>query len=219
MGLTLVVPVVLAALVRRARPGRSASIVGRLFAGVLLANEVLHWAHNIRELGFASFIQNGLPLQACSVAVLATAVALLWRNQWAYEIAYFWGLVGASNAVLTPSLEFDFPEYRFIQYFIAHGGIVAGALFATWSLRMRPDVRGLVRAFASLNAFALALALINPLLGSNYLYLSAPPVGSATPFFFAPWPWYIPILEVIALALFFLVLLPFLLIERRKRRA
>ena len=51
------------------------------------------------------------------------------------------------------------------------------------------------------------------------MYLSGPPTGTVTPFFFAPWPWYLPILEVIALAMFFAVLSPFLVTRRRPSRA
>jgi len=36
-----------------------------------------------------------------------------------YEIAYFWGLVGTFNAILTPELEVGYPAYRFFQYFSA----------------------------------------------------------------------------------------------------
>ena len=57
-------------------------------------------------------------------------LALLRRNQILYEIGYFWGIVGTLNAVLTPQLDLGFPHYRFFQYFIVHGGIVVGVLFA-----------------------------------------------------------------------------------------
>ena len=79
-------------------------------------------------------------------AVRPTVATLLWKNRRAYEIAYFWGLVGASNAVITPGgLYAGFPEYRFFQYFIAHSGIVLGCIFATWGLGLRPTLAGLIR--------------------------------------------------------------------------
>ena len=210
MALTLALPILLAAVARRAASEAVTDAVGYLLAGALLINEVTHWAYRLADLGLSSFVQNHLPLHACSVAVFATVAALLFRNQMAYAIAYFWGLVGSSNAVITPGLEEGFPEYLFFQYFISHSGIVVGVLFATWGLRMRPTLGGLFRAFVCLNVFAAGLAVFNFLLGSNYMYLCGPPTGTVTPFFFAPWPWYLPILEVIALAMFFVVLSPFL---------
>ena len=219
MALTLALPIVLAVVARRASSEAVAGAIGYLLAGALLINEAAHWAYRLVDLGLSSFVQNHLPLHACSVAVFATAAALLFRHQTAYEIAYFWGLVGSSNAVITPGLEAGFPAYLFFQYFISHSGIVVGVLFATWGLRMRPTLGGLFRAFAFLNAFAAGLAVFNFLLGSNYMYLCGPPAGTVTPFFFAPWPWYLPILEVIVLAMFFAVLAPFLVTRWRPFRA
>ena len=100
LGLTLGVPILLAAIAQR----RAATVIGYLLAGVLLTNEVTNWCYRFAEFSLSDFIRNHLPLHACGIAVLATAAALLFRNQRAYEIAYFWGLVGSSNAVITPSL-------------------------------------------------------------------------------------------------------------------
>ena len=216
MALTLALPLLLATIARRAATDAVAVTIGKVLAIALLVNEVTHWVYRIEQLGFFGFVQNHMPLHACGISVLITAVTLLTRNQRAYEIAYFWGLVAASNAVITPSAhELAFPGYRFFQYFIAHSGIVAGVLFATFGLGMRPTLGGLFRAFAYLNAYAALIAGINLLLGSNYMYLSKPPTGTATPFFFAPWPWYIAAIEVFALGMFFVVLSPFLVTKRR----
>ena len=207
LGLTLGVPILLAAIAQR----RAATVIGYLLAGVLLTNEVTNWCYRFAEFSLSDFIRNHLPLHACGIAVLATAAALLFRNQRAYEIAYFWGLVGSSNAVITPSLgvEEGFPSYRFFQYFVAHSGIVVGVLFATWGLRMRPKLGGLFRAFVCLNLFALGVGVFNVVMGSNYMFLCEPP-QTASPFFFAPWPWYIPILDLVAFGMFFAVFSPFL---------
>ena len=207
MGLTLGVPILIAAIARR----RAAAAIGYLLAGVLLTNEVTNWCYRFAEFGLSEFIRNHLPLHACGIAVLAAAATLLFRNQRAFEIAYFWGLVGSSNAVITPSLDEGegFPSYRFFQYFVAHSGIVVGVLFATWGLRMRPTLGGLFRAFVCVNLFALGVGVFNVVMDSNYMFLREPP-ETASPFFFAPWPWYIPILDLVALGMFFAVLSPFL---------
>lgn len=215
MALTLAVPFLLAGIARRASTQAVGVTIGKVLAIVLLVNEATHWVYRIDQSGFIGFVQNHLPLHACGISVLVTATTLLTRNQRAYEIAYFWGLAAASNAVITPSAhELAFPGYRYFQYFIAHSGIVAGVLFATRGLGMRPTLGGLFRAFAWLNAYAALIAVVNLLLGSNYMYLSQPPTGTATPFFFAPWPWYIAAIEVIALGMFFAVLSPYLLTGR-----
>ena len=214
MALTLALPILLAAIARRFPSKTVAGGIGYLLAGALLINEVTHWGYRLGEVGLSRFVQFHLPLHACGIAALATAATLLFRNQRAYEISYFWGLVGSSNAVITPGWQAGgFPDYHFFQYFTTHSGIVVGALFATWGLKMRPTLGGLFRAFVGLNAFALGLAFFNFFVGSNYMYLCGPPSGTVSPFFFAPWPWYLPILEVTGLALFFVVLSPFLVTQ------
>ena len=219
MGLILTLTVALTLLARRDQDGRMAAIIGYLLAVTLLVNEVTAWSYRILEFGPVFFVRNHLPLHICGIANLATVATLVRRNRRTFEIAYFWGLVGSANAVITPGeIETGFPSWRFFQYFVAHGGIVVGVLYATWGLGMRPTLGGLLRAFLILNVFAVAVGGFNLLLGSNYMYLSAPPSGTVSPFFFAPWPWYIPILDAVALALFFLAYLPVFLARRRRTR-
>ena len=219
MALTLAVPAVLAAIARRG-PGTVGTVIACLIAGALLANELTYWTIRISQIGLDGWIRNHLPLHVCGVAVLLTAWTLIFRSEKTYEIAYFWGLVGSANAVITPGgLGVDFPEYRFFQYFIAHSGIVVGVLFATWGLGMRPALSGMFRAFGVLAVFAALVGAVNYLLGSNYMWLSGAPPDTASPFFAAPWPWYLPILAGVGFAMFFVVLLPFLLRNWWNKRA
>ena len=208
MGVTLALPILLTIVVKRLDSAKATQAVCGAFAGVLLLNEILPWSHRLAMVGAHEFARWYLPLHVCGITVFAVAAALIFRCQTAYEIAYFWGLVGATNAVVTPQLEAGYPAYRFFQYFIAHGGIVAGALFATWGLGMRPTAKSVLRVFVLLNLLAIVAFGVNWALGSNYMFLSRPPV-TQSPFFFAPWPWYIPILDGVALVLFYALLIPF----------
>ena len=208
MSATLALPVLLTIVVKRLNSAKATQAVCGAFAGVLLLNEIVPWGQRVAMVGAYEFVRWYLPLHVCSITVFAVAAALIFRWQTAYEIAYFWGLAGATNAVVTPPLVADYPAYRFFQYFIAHGGIVAGALFATWGLGMRPTSKSVIRVFVLLNLLAIVAFGVNWALGSNYMFLSRPPV-TQSPFFFAPWPWYIPILDGVALVLFYLLLLPF----------
>ena len=213
--LVFLAPVVLTVAARRGGE-RVTTVVCIAFAAVMLVNEAGHWIYRLAEVGLGEFVRRHLPLHICGIAALALVVTLIFRSRHTFEIVYFWGLAGTANALLTPQLEVGFPEYRFFQYFIAHGGIVAGALFAVWGLRMRPTFASLARAFALLALLTAILLVVNPLLGSNYMFLQAPPV-SASPFFFAPWPYYIPILGGVALLFFGLLLAPFEIAGRWRR--
>ncbi|MYK50645.1 MAG: TIGR02206 family membrane protein [Gemmatimonadetes bacterium] len=208
MGVILAVPIVLTLVVRRLDSERTTQAICCAFAGVIALNEVLNWSYRLATVGVHEFVREYMPLHVCGIAVFAAVITLVSRRQTAYEIAYFWGLVGATNAVVTPQLEFGYPQYRFFQYFIAHGGIVAAALFATWGLGMRPTARSVLRVFVLLNLLAIVLIGDNLMLGSNYMFLCQPP-DTKSPFFFAPWPWYLLFLNGVALVLFYVLFIPF----------
>jgi hypothetical integral membrane protein (TIGR02206 family) len=151
------------------------------------------------------------------VAVYLTAWTLLRPNCYVFEVTYYWGLAGTVQALLTPNLQNDFPTYWFFVYFITHGGIVVGVLFATLALKMRPGKGSILRVFVITNLYMVVTAGANWLLGANYMFLSAPPRG-ASPFFFFPWPWYIVFLELVAVVFITLLYLPFFLSDRLHSR-
>ena len=211
LALTITLPIALSVLVRHADSSVLTNAVCYLLAGILIINEIGGWIYRAATVqSFSVFVQSYLPLHICGVALFVVVFALLGRNQILYEIGYFWGIVGTLNAVITPQLGVGFPHYRFFQYFIVHGGIVVSVLFATWGLRMRPTFKGLLRSFLLANFYMVVIAGVNLLLKSNYMFICEPPY-TKSPFFFAPWPWYIPILDGVALILFFLVYSPFLI--------
>ena len=209
----VVVSVVLSVTVRRLDSERATRGVCVVFATVMLANQIVYWSYRFVTVGAGVFVREHLPLHVCGMTVLLSVATLLWRGRFTYELLYFWGLAGATNAMVTPELAEGFPHYVFFQYFISHGGIVAAAVFATWGLGMRPTFKSLIRAFVAMNAMAAIVACINLLLDSNYMYLCEVPV-TASPFLFFPWPWYVAWLEVLALAFFGLLYLP-VVVERK----
>lgn len=211
LALTIVLPIALSVLVRRSDSAVVTNAVCYFLGTTLIVNEVGHWVYRAAMVqSFGVFLQRYLPLHICGVVAFVVAFALLRRNQTLYEVSYFWGLVGTLNAIITPQLWVDFPNYRFFQYFIAHDGIVVSVLFATWGLRMRPTLKGLLRSFLLVNLYVVVIAGVNLLLKSNYMFICEPP-HTKSPFFFAPWPWYIPILDGVAFVFFFFVYFPFLI--------
>ncbi|MCZ6681450.1 MAG: TIGR02206 family membrane protein [Candidatus Poribacteria bacterium] len=215
--LTILLPVALAVLVRKANLPTATRTVCYLLGAILLTNEVGHWCYRLFRGEFSLLVREFLPIHVCGLATFATVFTLLLRNQKLYECAYFWGLVGTFNAIITPELEVSFPHYRFFQYFVGHSGVVVGVLFATWGLRMRPTLKSLFRSFFLINLYMVFIAGFNLLVKTNYLFLCEAP-DTKSPFFFAPWPWYIPIVDGIALVFFFLVYAPFFISDWMKRR-
>ena len=214
--LTLLVPVVLVQLVKGRDSDNWPQRVGWALAGLLLVNEIAYRIfHFIKAENTREFLELSLPIHLCALALFAGMIVLWKRSQVSYEFAYFVGLTGTVNAILTPDIVWPFPSFGFISYFVSHCGVIWAVLYATWALKMRPTWRSMWRIFILLNAIAIMLALVNLALGgqANYAFLCRAPEAD-TPFFFAPWPWYIPFLEGFALGMFVLAYLPFWISDR-----
>lgn len=150
-----------------------------------------------------------VPLNLCDFEIVLGVFALLTRRQAAYEIFYFWALAGTLIAMITPEITRGFPSPEFISFFAFHGAVVATALFMTRGLKMRPRAGAHWRVFLWTNVYAAAAAAVNLIFGTNFLYLCEKPSGFSVLDWFGPWPVYIVAAEVLALALFYLLSLPF----------
>ncbi|MCK4602219.1 MAG: TIGR02206 family membrane protein [Phycisphaerae bacterium] len=201
---------------RRARSAKLTRGICWAIAVVLLANEFVSYGCGLAAGPAADFIRNSLPLHICTTAAFLVAYTLWKRNQYVYEIAYFWALAGTLNAIITPNLSAGFPSYWFFEFFITHCGIVVGVLFATFGLGMRPARGAVLRVFVVTNLYMAVVAGANWSLGANYMFLREPPAG-ASPFFFLPWPWYILFLEAVGLAFALLLYMPFAISNRFRR--
>src|SRR6267143_4786832 len=139
------IAVLIAALVisARLRPGEWNVVAGRLLAIVILANECGWWVWLWQQGTWSA--SYALPLQLCDVVAFVAAAALWFRNPLLVELTYFWGLAGTANGLVSPDLPDHFPSYLFLQYFIAHGAIVAAALFLVVGLRITQSQGSVVR--------------------------------------------------------------------------
>lgn len=208
IGLTILIATLLPVIIRLRRSPRTEWTICWTLAGILILGELSSYVYIISQDGWSSLIQYGLPLHACGIAVYLTALMLITRKQILFEIAYFWGFAGTTQAILTPVVQVGFPSIQFIQFFLMHGCIITGVSVALFGLRMRPRLKGLWITYALSWLLVFVIGGANALLDSNYMYLCRPPAGKS-PFYFLPWPWYIAFLGIFALILFFLLWLPF----------
>jgi len=151
-----------------------------------------------------------LPLHLCGAAVVLSAIMLVNKNYRLYEIVYFWGLGGAIQALLQPDIgHYAFPHYRYFQFFTSHGLIVMASLYSTFSFRYRPTVGSVYRVFLITNLYMVFIAVFNWLTDGNYLFICHKPETASIIDFMDPWPWYVLVLEIVALISFFIYYSPF----------
>jgi len=196
---------VLAAIQRRLAPGSKILRIG-LAVALLLDSAIYYGYLSVR--GQLSFPDH-LPLELCDASLFLVIIALLTLNKLAYDLAYYGALAGATMAILTPNLWEPFPSFGTVQFFVAHGLIVAGALFLAWSRLARPRTWSVGRAMLGVNLFAACVGAFDAVYKTDYMYLRAKPQNASMLDFLGPWPWYIVAAEGVALVIFLLLYLPF----------
>lgn len=155
-------------------------------------------------------VKEVLPFHLCGMSVLLAAIMLITRSRRIYELVYFWGLAGASMAIITPDIEYTFPDIIYITYFTSHALIVVGVLLMTVLFRYRPTLRSLGKALVLTNVYMFMVIPLNLVLDTNYLYVRHKPAGGTLIDFLGPWPWYILALEAIGTLFFSAVYAPWL---------
>ena len=150
-----------------------------------------------------------LPLHFCDLAVLVAVWALATRQQTACEVLYFWGLTGTLIAMVTPDLDWGFPDAHCVSFFALHGGVAASAAVMTFGVGVHPRPRANLRVFWMTNVYAAGIAVIDLLAKENYLYLRAKPSQPSILDWMGPWPWYILAADALAFVLFWVLMAPF----------
>ena len=183
----------------------------RVVAVGLIANELISW-----PIGLA-YGHVRVPLQLCDLALVVTAWALVSLRPRVSELAYFWGLAGSLQAVLTPDLREPFGTYWWLKFFIGHCGIVLSIVYLALTRRVEATPRSIWRVWGWTNVYAVAAGLINWRFGTNLGYLAHKPSQPSLLDYFGPWPFYIVVLEAAAAASFALYYMPFAVAHRATR--
>ena len=215
--LTIALPFIMAAFVRKRRWPRGERIVGKLIA-ILLGLNYLGYAIYLRSTQEMTW-QTELPFQLCDWAMIAIVVALLTgRERW-LEVAYFWGIGGTLQAIITPDLRHAFPDVRFFSFFIGHSGIVVGILFLMVMRGYRPHLSSIWRTFAWSEVYFVVTIIVDLITGVNYGYLlHKPKEASLLDFLSDNWPVYLFQMHLLALAFFCVLYVPFAIYDLFKRK-
>jgi len=159
-----------------------------------------------------------LPLHICSLLIWLTGFMLIFKIYRIYEFAYFIGIGGAMQALLTPDAGiYGFPHYRIFQTMISHGLLLTSAIYMTTVEGFRPTWKSFWRVVIGLNIYAAAIFPINMLLGTDFLYINSKPTTASLLDALPRWPYYLIYMELIGLAIFLLLYLPFIIRDWRAK--
>jgi hypothetical integral membrane protein (TIGR02206 family) len=206
--LTVTLPFALAAIVRRTKSRSLERLIAYGLSGLLIGNYVVYLVF-IRRWGDLTW-QATLPMQLCDWAMVVIVVALASGNRRWFEVAYFWGIGGTLQAILTPNLRYGFPDLRFLSFFIAHSGIIIGIVFLMLTRRLRPEPISIVRAFAWAELYFVVAMVVDHFTGVNYGFLLHKPEAFSLLSFLSNYrPLYLLEMHALALLFFTVLYLPF----------
>lgn len=178
-----------------------------IFCGLVWGQEVaLYYFRYTQE---TLSLSEHLPLHMCSLSILMIPIALFQKRMILSSLLYFWGMGGATQALLTPTVTADTELFLFYQFFISHTFIVAGALYPIFVYSILPSKDTLKTSIAYTILILPFIGLVNWLVQGNYFYLSHKPDAETLLDVLGPWPLYIIPLVGIGIGLFSLLYLPF----------
>jgi hypothetical integral membrane protein (TIGR02206 family) len=213
LAVTAVLCALAVALPRRRPDAPGVRRAARALAVILIANEVV--LHVLLGLDDRLSLRTGLPLHLTDAATVAAAVALWSGAPLAFELLWFWAMTATVQALITPDLNQDFPDYRWWAFWVSHSGTVVAAVGLAWGVRLTPRPGAVRRVYLVSLLVAVAAGVGSALTGGNYMFLREAPEGGSLLDLLGPWPWYLGGAAVLALALFWLLDRPF---DGRRRR-
>jgi len=158
-----------------------------------------------------------LPFHMCDLSEIFLIFFLLGGPSILYKCAFFWGLAGATMAIITPDIEFLDLDYAF--FMIGHGMIIIGIMYATVALDNRPYAKDILTVSLITALILLPITyLINYILGepANFWYLMQKPAGASLMDAFPEPPYHLLVTTPLAILMFCLIYIPYFVKDRAK---
>lgn len=200
-------------------PSVNKDTVSKVIAYMLIAHSITSPYKDLFIIENPYHWKEVLPFHMCDFSELILAWFLLGGPKILFNIAYFWGIAGATMALLTPDVLVG-GDLEYIFFFAGHGMILIGVVYAIFALGNLPTFQETNKVIL-ITVFGLlpAIYVINLALGdfinfkgevqlTNYWYLMARPAGDSLLNLFPPPPGHILPSMVLTICIFYLIYLP-----------
>ena len=194
------------------------SVMTKIIAYIVIAHVVISPYKDLFILENPYNWREVLPFHMCDLSEIFLAWFLLGGPKILYKCAFFWGIGGATMAIITPDISNHDLDYAF--FMIGHGMIVIGIMYATIALNNRPYAKDILTVSFITACILLPITyLINLTLGepANFWYLMAKPSGASLMDAFPEPPFHLLVLTPLALAMFFLIYTPYFIKDRLQK--
>lgn len=172
--------------------------IGLSYIPFIIGGPFVLWQQGIFDLKYS------LPLHLCGYGSYIMVFAFWMRKQVLYEICLFFGIAAASQALLTPQFTQGTHPFTIADYWVGHSLFFFSGIFLTGVFDMKPRPDAWWKMGLLLNGIAVPVALINLILGANYMFLCVKPRVD-NPLLFGEWPLYLLGFELLVFPIFFLI--------------
>ena len=186
---------------------------GKIVAGLLIFHLVTQPIYDIFLFGLPW--QDELPLHMCDFSSIALIIFLLKDNasKLLFHCAYFWGVIGATMALLTPDLEYALPHVEYIPFFFGHSLIIMAVFYVLIVKQDRPYLSDIPKVIITSSILLIGVYVINVLMGppANFWFLVDRPDGGSLMDYFPDPPMHLVGVIPLGIFLYYVAYLPFLI--------
>ena len=194
------------------------SVMTKMIAYIVIAHVVISPYKDLFLLENPYNWREVLPFHMCDLSEIFLAWFLLGGPKILYKCAFFWGIGGATMAIITPDISHHDLDYAF--FMIGHGMIVIGIMYATVALNNRPYAKDILTVSLITACMLLPITYtINLLLGepANFWYLMEKPAGASLMDAFPEPPYHLLVLTPLAIATFVIIYAPYFIKDRLQK--
>jgi hypothetical integral membrane protein (TIGR02206 family) len=190
---------------------------------IVIISLVLEYSSLVWVVGIGKWdLKTSLPLELCEITFILCIIMLIGKSYKLFEVAYFWGFIGSSLALIFPSLHISYHHFPFWAFMLTHSLNIISLVFMMSIEKYKPTRKSILVSFMITNIYMFLMITINYLLGSNYYYhyvFKKPAPGIPNPFMYTnSWFFKILMLEVITFIALLICYLPFAVANVFKRK-
>ena len=194
---------------------------GKIIAGLIIVHMLTQPVYDIFLFNLAW--QEEFPLHMCDFSAIAMVIFLLRDNapKLLFHCAYFWGICGATMALVTPDLEFGFPHGEYSPFFWGHSLILLAVSYVLMVRDERPYLSDIPKVIGITLLLLVFVYIMNLVIGppANYWYLMDRPVDGTLLDYFPDPPLHLLGTIPLAAFLFYVVYLPLFIKDKVIKKA
>lgn len=192
-------------------------------AFIMIVSEMSYYWRLTAHSGLNPNAIDHLPITVCGWMTVFASYMVVGKSQTLFDLSYFWCFSGTIFALITPTVitYTGTTRFRYYQFWIEHLAGYIAVFYMIFVHKMRPTVKSAIKAYIGIVLLAGVAFFTNNLLGpgANYLFMAAP---ESTPSILDILPpnhaLRICIMALAVTVLFFLSYLPWLIMDKKKKK-